>query len=116
MRDTDYIGRCLDELLDFANDLNVHVQVIAHPAKMLPTKSGMRPIPQLGDIAGSKHWDNKPDWGATVHRPKIFDEDGTRQTEAKLIVLKCRDDDLGYPTQLPLNYSITECRFRAEAP
>ena len=116
MRETDFIGQCLDELLDFANDLNVHVQVIAHPAKMLPTKDGKRPIPSLGDIAGSKQWDNKVDWGATVHRAKIFDTDGTRQTEAEFIVMKSRFDELGYPTRLPLNYSVTEGRFRAEAP
>ena len=114
MRETDFIGQCLDELLDFANDLNVHIQVIAHPSKMLPTKDGRRPIPSLGDISGSKHWDNKVDWGATVHRDKIFDKD-TRQTEAEFIVMKSRFDELGYPVRLPLSYSVTEGRFRADA-
>ncbi len=81
---------------------------------MLPTRSGKRPIPSLGDIAGSKHWDNKVDWGATVYRDKIFGKDGTRQTEAELIVMKSRFDELGYQTRLPLNYSVTEGRFRAK--
>ena len=68
MRETDYIGRCLDELLDFANDLNVHVQVIAHPAKMQREKNGDIPVPTLYDISGSANWVNKADLGVVVHR------------------------------------------------
>ena len=66
MRETEWIGQCLDELMDFARDMNVHVQVVAHPAKMDGKSRGQRP--SLEDIAGSKHWDNKSDLGLCVYR------------------------------------------------
>jgi hypothetical protein len=39
-------------------DLNCHVQIIAHPAKMEGHRKGQAPL--LEDIAGAKHWDNMP--------------------------------------------------------
>jgi twinkle protein len=110
MRETDWIGQCLDELMDFARDFNVHVQVVAHPAKMDARSRGQRPA--LEDIAGSKHWDNKTDLGLCVYRPKVF-EKGVRMTEAEIVVLKSRFDELGHPCRLALDYSITEGRFKA---
>jgi twinkle protein len=94
--------------LDFARDLNVHVQIIAHPAKMDSKARGGRP--SLEDIAGSKHWDNKTDLGLCVYRPKVF-EKGERMTEAHIFVLKSRFDELGYPCKLSVDYRIAEGRF-----
>ncbi len=111
MRETTWIGQCLDELMDFARDLNVHAQVLAHPAKA-PDRKARRDRPELEDIAGSKHWDNKPDLGLSIHRPKLF-EDGERKTEAALYVLKSRYDELGYPCKLALDYDLNEGRFKA---
>ena len=110
VRETDWIGRCLDELLDFARDMNVHVQIIAHPAKGAGYDRKRPPL--LHDIAGSKHWDNKADLGLCVHRPKVF-EDGERQTEANLYVQKSRFDELGYPCRLAVRYDLSEGRFKA---
>ncbi len=110
MRETDWIGQCLDELLDFARDMNVHVQVIAHPAKVDSRRRGDRPA--LEDIAGSRHWDNKCDLGLCIHRPKVFDK-GERKTEAYLYVLKSRFDELGYPCRLALDYDLREGRFKS---
>ncbi len=110
MRETDWIGQCLDELLDFARDMNVHVQVIAHPAKADSRRRGDRPA--LEDIAGSRHWDNKCDLGLCIHRPKVFDK-GERKTEAYLYVLKSRFDELGYPCRLALDYDLREGRFKS---
>jgi len=110
MRETEWIGQCLDEMLDFARDMNVHVQVIAHPAKVDSKLRGKRP--ELEDISGSKHWDNKVDLGLCIHRPKVF-EDGERKTEADLWVLKSRFEECGYPCKLAINYDLTEGRFKA---
>jgi twinkle protein len=110
MRETDYIGQCLDELIDFARDLNVHVQIVAHPAKA-EYRAREKP-PGLEDISGSKHWDNKCDLGLCIHRPKVF-EKGERKTEAYLYVLKSRFDELGYPCKLALDYDLKEGRFKA---
>ncbi len=108
VRETDWIGQCLDELLDFARDFNVHVQVITHPAKVDSRSRGQRPV--LEDIAGSKHWDNKTDLGLAIFRPKVF-EGGERKTEASLFVLKSRFDECGYPCKLALDYDIKAGRF-----
>ncbi|MCH8112898.1 MAG: AAA family ATPase [Proteobacteria bacterium] len=110
MRETDWIGQCLDELMDFARDFNVHVQVICHPSKVDSRSRGQRPV--LEDIAGSKHWDNKCDLGLSIYRPKVF-EGGERKTEASLFVLKSRFDECGYPCKLALDYDLSEGRFKA---
>ncbi len=111
MSETDYIGQCLDEVMDFARTMNVHVMIIAHPAKTPdPRYRGQRPV--LEDIAGSKHWDNKPDLGLSVHRPKVF-ENGQRMTEADLYVLKSRFEETGYPCRLALTYDLAEGRYKA---
>ena len=109
MRETDWIGQCLDEIMDFAQDFNVHVQILAHPAKMMSGDSRKRP-PGLEDISGSKHWENKVDLGLAVHRPSLF-EDGERKTEATLYVLKSRFEELGHPCKLDLDFDLSKRRY-----
>jgi twinkle protein len=106
--ETDYLGRCLRTLHAFAHDLNCHVQILAHPAKMESDRRGKPP--QLEDISGSKNWDNAPDQGFAIHRPKVFD-DGQRQTRSELFHLKARFEELGYPCKLSLDYSLSTGRF-----
>lgn len=108
MRETDYIGGCLDELAIFARDMNCHVQVLAHPAKMDGRDRGKAPL--LEDISGSKHWDNKVDLGIVVHRPKVW-EDGQRQTESEVLVRKARYEELGHPCKLPMRLNLTTGLF-----
>ncbi|MGE0252960.1 MAG: DnaB-like helicase C-terminal domain-containing protein [Alphaproteobacteria bacterium] len=111
MRETDYISQCLDELLDFARQMRVCVQVTAHPAKAMEFAQ-RKSHPVLEDIAGSKAWDTKADLGLCVHRPVVF-KDGQRQTEAQLYVLKSRFEELGYPCRLDLEFDLSEGRFRS---
>lgn len=106
--ETEYIGRCLRELHAFAHDMNCHVQVIAHPAKMASDRRGQ--APGLEDISGSKNWENMVDQGFVVHRPMIFD--GTdRKTEVILYHKKARFEELGYPCKLGLDYRLNEGRY-----
>lgn len=106
--ETEYIGRCLRNFHVFANDMNCHVQVVAHPAKMDSQRRG-RP-PDMEDISGSKNWDNMVDQGFVVHRPEIFD--GTnRKTEALLFHRKVRFDELGYACKLAMNFDLTTGRY-----
>lgn len=105
---TDYVGRCLRTLHGFAHDLNCHVQILAHPAKMEGNRRGQPPA--LEDISDSKHWDNMVDQGFVVHRPEIFDG-ANRKTEATLFHRKARFDELGYPCKLLLNFDITRGRY-----
>lgn len=107
--ETDYIGRCLRTLYAFANDFNVHVQVLAHPSKMDGNRRGQ--MPALEDIAGSKHWENMVDQGFVVHRPKLFDDNGDRVTYAELHHLKARFDALGFPAKFGLDYDVDQGRY-----
>jgi len=61
--------------------------------------------PRLEDIAGAKHWDNLPDEGFTVRRPKMY-EKGTIKTEAVLYHRTARFDELGYPCMLGLDFQL----------
>lgn len=100
--ETEHIARCLRALAVFAVDMNCHVQVVAHPAKMDKNRKGL--APELEDISGSKHWDNMPDQGFVIHRPKLYEE-GNRRTEAQFIYRKSRfNDELGFPQSLWINY------------
>jgi twinkle protein len=110
MSETDYIGQCLDECLVFAQDMNMHLQIVAHPAK--PDFKQRKEAPQLYDISGSQHWANKVDIGLSIHRPTLF-EGGTQNTEATLYVLKAKYEELGYPCKLHLDYRLSERRYHA---
>jgi twinkle protein len=106
--ETDYIGRCLRTLHVFAQDLNCHVQVLAHPSKMENQRRGQPP--QLEDISGSKNWDNMVDQGFVVHRPKLYDK-GEMKTEADLYHRKARFDELGHPCKMNLNFDKFRGRY-----
>ncbi|WP_162815841.1 DnaB-like helicase C-terminal domain-containing protein [Microvirga aerophila] len=108
--ETDYIGRCLRTLHAFAHDLNCHVQVLAHPAKMDASRKGK--APELEDISGSKNWDNMVDQGFVVHRPKFVDENG-RNTEAEFFHRKSRFEELGYPCKLKMAFELNTGRYRS---
>ncbi len=107
--ETEYIGRCLRALAVFATDMNVHVQIICHPAKMESQRRGR--APELEDCSGSKNWDNMVDQGFVIHRPRLFDEVGNRVTKAMLFVRKSRFEDLGYPLAVNIDYSLQDRRY-----
>lgn len=67
---TEYTGFAIKQFKAFAKKYDVHVAVVAHPAKMLRAKDGKYPIPTLYDISDSAHWYNKADLGVVVHRDK----------------------------------------------
>lgn len=106
--ETEYIGRCLREIHDFARDMNVHAQILAHPAKMGNDRKGQ--APSLEDISGSKNWDNMVDQGFSVHRPKMFDG-AVRKTEAELHHKKARFEELGFPCVLDLDFQVDKGKY-----
>lgn len=107
--ETDYIGRCLRTLYNFARDYNCHVQILAHPAKSDGYRRGM--MPDLEDISGSMNWYNMCDQGFVVHRPSLFNEAGERVTYCELHHKKARFDELGYPTKFGLDYDVDQGRY-----
>lgn len=108
--ETEYIGRCLRAIHAFAHDLNCHVQIIAHPAKMDSARKGT--APSLEDIAGSKNWENMVDQGFVVHRPELF-SGAEQRTEAVLYHRKARFEELGHPCKMRLDYRKDMGRFIA---
>lgn len=108
--ETDYILRCLRAMYVFATDMDCHVQVIAHPAKMDAHRKGQPPT--LEDVSGSSHWFNVVDQGFTVHRPRLF-EGTQRITEATLYHRKARFEELGFPCKIDLMYDLTTRRYVA---
>lgn len=102
--ETEYIARCLRSMYVFAQDMNVHFQIIAHPAKLGSERKGT--IPELEDISGSKNWDNMVDQGFVIHRPRLFDAVGQRVTKAKFLVRKARFEELGYPLSVNIDYDV----------
>lgn len=109
--ETDYILRCLLALYNFANDMNVHVQVAAHPAKRDPRLKDR--APDLEDVAGSKAWETVPDQGFTVHRKKFWDEKVGRLYDAELYHQKARFDELGHRCVVDVRLDPQTWRFES---
>lgn len=103
--ETEYIARCLRSLYVFAQDMDCHVQIIAHPAKMDGPRRGQPPT--LEDISGSKHFENMVDQGFVVHRPQMF-EGTDRKTETAFYHRKARFEDLGFPCKIMLRYDLSQ--------
>jgi twinkle protein len=76
---TQYVGRAIKTLKRFAKEYNIHLMVVAHPAKMQKNTKGEYPVPSAYDISDSAHWYNKPDQIFVIHRQ----EDGTLFRYAK---------------------------------
>lgn len=99
MTQTEYTGFAIKQIKLFATRYQVHVMIVAHPAKMQRTKQdGKYPVPSLYDIADSAHWANKSDLGIIVHR-------GDAENETIVKVQKSRwYEDIGEPGDYPLLY------------
>lgn len=106
--ETDYIGRALSAIYVFAQDMHCHCQILAHPSKR--DGNNRTAPPDLEDISGSSHWNNRVDQGFVVHRPKIMDG-AKRATEADLYHKKARFEELGYPCKVSIRYDLDKRRY-----
>lgn len=86
---TNYINFALQQIRQWAEMLEVHICVIAHPKKM-DTSSGRVRAPLGYDIADSAAFANKPSLGFTVHQEKTQ----TGAKYIKIITWKVRDTQL----------------------
>ncbi len=68
LTETEYISKCLSVIKRFAREFDVHVFLIAHPAKLYKNKNDEYPVPTPYDISGSANWKNKTDNAITVYR------------------------------------------------
>lgn len=81
-REDQYVRRVLKAFKRFARIMDVHVAIVAHPAKPRRNLDGSYPVPEGYDISGAAHWKNAPDLGMTVYRdpPQIEDPDKPGET------------------------------------
>ena len=108
--ETSWIGRSLDQCTYLAKACNLHLQILAHPAK--PIGAGVREPITYSSIAGSQHWANKADQVLSIHRDQFVDEAGHRDTNARLIVLKSRYEELGFPCEIGMQLSLSQGIFK----
>lgn len=68
MNETEYVSNALSQIRRFARENEIHVFVVAHPAKMARLKDGALPVPTPHDVSGSSHFWNKSDYAICVWR------------------------------------------------
>jgi len=94
---TQYVGSSIRQMKRYAREHQVHIVVIAHPAKMKASLDGKEVMPRLHDISDSSHWANKPDIGMIMYRNE-YDLNVLR-------VQKCRyEGTIGSRGQVTLKY------------
>ena len=100
---TEYTGRAIKALKRFARKFDVHLIVVAHPAKQLKDKDGAYAIPTLYDISDSAHWYNKADVGVIVHR--FEDHSLIRVTKSRY------HDEIGVPGEVKATFLFERRRY-----
>lgn len=89
--ETEYVSATLTKIRQFARNNDVHVWVVAHPAKLYKDKDGKYPVPTPYDISGSAHYRNKADNAITVWRNVGYED----QNVADIHVQKIRFKEVG---------------------
>lgn len=112
--ETRQIGHMLQKVTSFAQEHNVLIIMVAHPAKMQPTTTKSdgeryRPMPGPYDIAGSAHWYAMADGILTVHRPNPKDCD------VRLVLWKIKRKDQGTSDSVDLYWDRVSGRYVQKA-
>ena len=105
--ETEYISSTLTKIRQFARNYNVHVWLVAHPAKLYKDKDGKYPVPTPYDISGSAHYRNKADNAITVWR-NVGHED---QSCSDIHVQKIRFKEVGKVGLVSLRYDFISGAF-----
>lgn len=98
MTETEYLSQLLGKFRRFGEHHAVDVFFVAHPTKLQKTE-GMEPIPDLYDISGGAHWNNKADFGFSVWRDKA-----NPKAPVLVKIHKVRDKDLGKAGEVDFDY------------
>lgn len=103
-KETDMIRDILNELTKFAQQNDVLVFLMAHPAKQHRNAKGVIEAPTLYDISGSAHFFNMADYGIVVHRDRP-------NNLVEIRVEKIRFKHLGGVGTAKLHYNLTNGRY-----
>ena len=96
-------GRAIKALKRFAKAFDVHLIIVAHPAKQQKDEKGEYRVPTLYDISDSAHWYNKADLGVIVHRFSDY---------SLIKVAKSRyHDEIGVPGDVQATFHFEERKF-----
>lgn len=107
MTETQYISQALGKLRSFGRANDIHIFIVAHPAKQYKTDSGKYNAPDMYSIAGGAHFRNKADNGICVHRTYNEGE----ESEVQIIVQKVRYRDFGQPGMYKLRFEYATSRY-----
>ena len=88
MREDEFISVSLTKLRWFARTAEIHIFVIAHPAKYVRQKGEARPVPSLNEVKGASEWFAKADNGLAVWRDE---KDTVGATEVHIQKIRFRE-------------------------
>jgi twinkle protein len=110
LSETEYVGAALTKITNWCREKQLHIFVVAHPAKLQRDASGKRPVPSPYDIHGSAHWYNKADNIVTIHR-----DQAEQSQDVQIHIQKVRFKHIGKPGVVTLKYDRVVGRY-FEAP
>lgn len=113
MTESEYVGKSLRTIRQFAARNKLHVWIVAHPAKLYRNKDGTYPTPSLYDISGSANWFNKIDNGLVLYRAKASSGD---DPVVKLYIQKVRLRDTGHVGEQDFRYDRVLADYEAIDP
>lgn len=96
--DHESVGSMLEMFKAFCRSSECTGWLIAHPYKMRDSETGEAPVPKGYAISGSAHWNNRPDFGITVHRPS------KDRSLTEIHVWKCRFSWTGREGKVELHH------------
>lgn len=103
--ETEYVSKLLSKMKSFAKRNDLLIFLVAHPTKLQKGKDGKYEAPDLYNISGSAHFNNKADYGISVHR--IFG--GEEYVEVH--ILKVRFKHLGHKGTVFFKYNLANGRY-----
>lgn len=107
--ETEYVSAILSRVIEVVRAYNIHLWLVAHPAKQTPRKDGTYAVPTPRDISGSAHFWNKADNCITVWR----DQSG-QSKEVEIHIQKIRFKHIGRLGIAKLNYDRTTGRYHEQ--
>lgn len=107
MNETEYVSKTLTDVIDHVRTWNLHLWLIAHPAKLQKDRTtGKLPVPTPHDVSGSAHFWNKADNCVTVWRDQV---EGTQDVD--IHVQKVRFKHIGRIGLATLKYDRVTGRY-----
>jgi twinkle protein len=109
MSETEYVSMSLSEVIKGVRITNMHLWLVAHPAKLQRDRDGKFPVPTPRDVSGSAHWWAKADNCITIHRDQTEDNQ-----KVEIHVQKIRFKHCGHVGMTTLLYDRVTGRYNEQ--